>query len=121
LKEGASVVIGVLASPGEGAKGALLIQPGGAPLTPQDAEAIARECPAIALVAPVVRVRAQVHHGERSWVPVFFHGTTPAYLEARVRASESAEDARRQVAELLRQRHRIGAGRPDDFRISEAK
>lgn len=52
-------------------------------LTPRDAEAIARECPAVKATAPVVRARTQVIYGNRNWVPVFIFGTTPAYLEVR--------------------------------------
>ena len=52
-------------------------------LTPMDAEAIAKECPAVRAVAPVVRARTQVIYGNRNWVPVYIFGTTPSYLEVR--------------------------------------
>ncbi len=52
-------------------------------LTPQDAEAVLRECPAVANVAPVVRARTQVLYGNRNWVPMFIYGTTPAFLNVR--------------------------------------
>jgi ABC-type antimicrobial peptide transport system permease subunit len=52
-------------------------------LTPQDAEAIARECPAVRAVAPIVRSRTQIVYGNRNWVPQNMQGTTPAYLEVR--------------------------------------
>jgi macrolide transport system ATP-binding/permease protein len=52
-------------------------------LTPQDAEAILRECPAVKATAPVVRARTQVIYGNRNWVPVFIYGTTPSYLDVR--------------------------------------
>ncbi len=52
-------------------------------LTPQDAEAILKESPAIRAAAPVVRARTQVIYGNRNWVPVYMYGTTPAYLEVR--------------------------------------
>jgi ABC-type antimicrobial peptide transport system permease subunit len=52
-------------------------------LTPQDAEAILRECPAVDAVAPVVRARTQVVYGNRNWVPMYIYGTTPAFLEVR--------------------------------------
>ena len=52
-------------------------------LTPQDAEAIARDCPAVADVAPIVRVRTQVVYGNRNWVPTFIYGTTPAFHDVR--------------------------------------
>ena len=52
-------------------------------LTPEDAEAIEQECPAVASVAPIVRVRTQVVYGNRNWVPYFIYGTTPQYLRVR--------------------------------------
>ena len=52
-------------------------------LTPQDAEAIARECPSVSRVAPMVRARTQVVYGNRNWVPVYIYGTTPVFLEVR--------------------------------------
>lgn len=52
-------------------------------LTPTDAEAIERECAAVACVAPVVRVRTQVIFGNRNWVPVWIYGTTPSFLDVR--------------------------------------
>src|SRR5437588_44902 len=75
----------------------LLIQPGTASsggvsfgsgsivtLTPQDADAIARECrPAVTAVAPLVRARTQVVYGNRNWVPTYIYGTTPSFLEVR--------------------------------------
>src|SRR6516165_4088955 len=68
----------------------LLIMPGTASgagsvvtLTPQDADAIGRECPAINGVAPIVRARTQVVYGNRNWVPVYIYGTTPAFLDVR--------------------------------------
>jgi ABC-type antimicrobial peptide transport system permease subunit len=74
----------------------LLIQPGTASsggvsfgsgsittLTPQDAEAIQRECPAVRVVAPVVRARTQVVYGNRNWVPLYIYGTTAGFLDVR--------------------------------------
>jgi len=52
-------------------------------LTPQDADAIARECPAVAGVAPIVRARAQIVHGNRNWSPTYIYGTTPSFLDVR--------------------------------------
>ena len=52
-------------------------------LTPQDAEAIASECPAVGATAPIVRARTQVIYGNRNWVPMYMYGTTPAYLSVR--------------------------------------
>jgi ABC-type antimicrobial peptide transport system permease subunit len=75
----------------------LLVQPGTASsggvsfgsgsvitLTPQDADAIARECrSSVAAVAPVVRARTQVVYGNRNWVPLYIYGTTPSFLDVR--------------------------------------
>src|SRR5882724_5545826 len=52
-------------------------------LTPQDADAILRECPAVRAVAPVVRARTQVVYGNRNWVPLYIYGTTPTFLDVR--------------------------------------
>lgn len=52
-------------------------------LTPQDAEEIGRQCPAVAGVAPSVRARSQVVYGNRNWVPNQITGTTPAFLAIR--------------------------------------
>jgi ABC-type antimicrobial peptide transport system permease subunit len=52
-------------------------------LTPQDCEAIIRECPAVRAAAPMVRARTQVIYGNRNWVPLFIFGTTPEYLQVR--------------------------------------
>jgi macrolide transport system ATP-binding/permease protein len=52
-------------------------------LTPSDAEELARQCPAVAEVAPIVRVgRAQIVYGNRNW-STSITGTTPAYLAVR--------------------------------------
>jgi ABC-type antimicrobial peptide transport system permease subunit len=74
----------------------LLVQPGTAAsggvsfgsgtiltLTPDDAKAIARECPAVGAVAPIVRARAQVIYGNKNWVPLYIYGTTPEFLSVR--------------------------------------
>jgi ABC-type antimicrobial peptide transport system permease subunit len=52
-------------------------------LTPQDSDAILRECPAVRYAAPVVRARTQVVYGNRNWVPMFIQGTTPQFLSIR--------------------------------------
>jgi macrolide transport system ATP-binding/permease protein len=52
-------------------------------LTPQDSEAIARECPAIVNVAPVVRAHTQVVNGNKNWVPMYIYGTSPSFLDIR--------------------------------------
>ena len=75
----------------------LLVQPGTASaaasasaaaacmtLTPQDADAIERECARrSASVAPVVRARTQVVYGNKNWVPLYIYGTTPSFLDVR--------------------------------------
>jgi ABC-type antimicrobial peptide transport system permease subunit len=74
----------------------LLVQPGTASsggvsfgsgsvmtLSPQDAEAIARECPTVNSVAPIVRARTQVIYGNKNWVPLYIYGTTPDFLQVR--------------------------------------
>lgn len=52
-------------------------------LTPQDAEAILRECPAVRAAAPTVRARTQVVFQNKNWVPSYIYGTTPAFLDVR--------------------------------------
>ena len=52
-------------------------------LTPQDCDAIIRECPAIRTAAPVVRARTQVVYGSRNWQPNSIYGTTAAFLDVR--------------------------------------
>ena len=52
-------------------------------LTPQDADFLAQNGPAVGSVAPVVRARTQVVYGNRNWVPMSIYGTTPAYLQVR--------------------------------------
>jgi ABC-type antimicrobial peptide transport system permease subunit len=52
-------------------------------LTPQDCDALQRECPTISGAAPIVRARTQAVYGNRNWVPMFIYGTTPEFLEVR--------------------------------------
>ncbi|MCX5893003.1 MAG: ABC transporter permease, partial [Deltaproteobacteria bacterium] len=52
-------------------------------LTPQDAEAILNESPAVRGAVPMVRARTQIIYGNRNWVPSFIFGTTPAWQEVR--------------------------------------
>ena len=52
-------------------------------LTPQDGDEIARQCPAVTDVAPIVRAGGQVIYGNHNWVPMNIYGTTPAYLDVR--------------------------------------
>jgi ABC-type antimicrobial peptide transport system permease subunit len=74
----------VLVMPGTAASGGVSFGAGSVmTLTPEDAEAIGRDCPAVGSVAPVVRARTQVVYGNRNWVPMYIYGTTPAFLEVR--------------------------------------
>jgi len=50
-------------------------------LTPEDCEALIKQCPALRGAAPEVRARTQVVYGNRNWVPSWMTGTSPAYLE----------------------------------------
>ena len=52
-------------------------------LTPQDAEQILRECPAVSDVAVLVRARCQVVYGNKNWVPMYIYGTSPSFLVVR--------------------------------------
>jgi macrolide transport system ATP-binding/permease protein len=52
-------------------------------LTPDDASEIARQCPAVSDVAPIVRARAQIVCGNCNWVPEQISGTTPSFLAVR--------------------------------------
>jgi ABC-type antimicrobial peptide transport system permease subunit len=52
-------------------------------LTPEDSDAILRDCPAVRATAPVIRARTQVIYGNKNWVPLFINGSTPAYLDVR--------------------------------------
>src|SRR5262245_10814047 len=52
-------------------------------LTPEDCEAILRECSAVRWAAPGVDCRMQVIHGNRNWQPWKVLGTSPDYLLVR--------------------------------------
>jgi macrolide transport system ATP-binding/permease protein len=52
-------------------------------LTPDDAEALRRECPAVQGVAPSVDAWGQVVYGNRNWRPSRILGATPDYLVVR--------------------------------------
>ena len=74
----------LLVLPGPGAGGGATFAAGNAStLTPEDADAIVRECPAVIGAAPVVRGRAQVLHGGQTWVTDSVLGTSPLYLSVR--------------------------------------
>jgi len=74
----------LVVQPGTAASGGVSFGSGSViTLTPQDADAILRECPAVRAVAPVVRARTQVVYGNRNWVPFYIYGTTPSFLGVR--------------------------------------
>ena len=74
----------LLIMPGTAASGGVTFGSGSViTLTPKDAEAIARECPAVNSVATVVRTRTQATFGNKNWVPLFIYGTTPSFLDVR--------------------------------------
>jgi ABC-type antimicrobial peptide transport system permease subunit len=74
----------LLIQPGTAASGGVSFGSGSVmTLTPQDADALSRECSAVAAVAPIVRARAQVIYGNRNWVPLYIYGTTPRFLDVR--------------------------------------
>src|SRR3954463_10313566 len=53
-------------------------------LTPEDCDAILRECPAVRYAAPMVRAKSsQIVFGNRNWIPPSIQGMTPAYLDIR--------------------------------------
>jgi ABC-type antimicrobial peptide transport system permease subunit len=52
-------------------------------LTPDDRDAILRECSAVRWAAPGVDCRMQVIHGNRNWSPWKVLGTSPDYLKVR--------------------------------------
>ncbi len=70
--------------PGAASSGGVSFGSGGVmTLTPQDAEAIALNCPDVIAVAPIVRSRTQIIYSGKNWVPFYIYGTTPDYLVAR--------------------------------------
>ena len=74
----------LLIHPGTAASGGVSFGAGSVmTLTPQDCEAILRECPAVRSAAPDVNARTQVIYGNRNWVPLFINGTTPSFLDVR--------------------------------------
>src|SRR5262249_25765222 len=74
----------LLVMPGTAASGGVTFGSGSVvTLTPQDADAIARECPAITSVSTVVRARTQATFANKNWVPLYIYGTTPAFLDVR--------------------------------------
>jgi macrolide transport system ATP-binding/permease protein len=52
-------------------------------LKPSDVDAIAQQCPAVEVVAPMVWARAQAIYGKINWSPGQLNGTSPEYLATR--------------------------------------
>jgi len=70
--------------PGQAASGGISFGAGSTmTLTPQDCEALVRECPAVRNAAPVVRTRAQIVYGNHNWNPMSIYGTTQEFLDVR--------------------------------------
>jgi len=64
-------------------------------LTPEDAEEILRQCPAVQNVTPMVNARSQIVYGNKNWNPNNIYGTSPAYLDVgnwRLAAGEMFTD-----------------------------
>ena len=74
----------LLVLPGAATSGGVMFGSGSVQtLTPEDCQAILRDCPAIRNAAPVVQARTQVVRGNRNWVPSRMTGTTPAFLDVQ--------------------------------------
>ena len=74
----------LLVMPGTASSGGVTFGSGSViTLTPQDADAIAKECPAAYAVAPVVRARTQATFADKNWVPTYIYGTTTRFLDVR--------------------------------------
>jgi ABC-type antimicrobial peptide transport system permease subunit len=74
----------LLVQPGTASSGGVTFGSGSVlTLTPDDGDAVLRECPSVISIAPVVRARTQVVYGNRNWVPLYIYGTTPSFLEVR--------------------------------------
>jgi ABC-type antimicrobial peptide transport system permease subunit len=74
----------LLVMPGTAASGGVTFGSGSViTLTPQDADAITRECPSVNSVSTVVRTRTQATFANKNWVPLYIYGTTPSFLDVR--------------------------------------
>jgi len=74
----------LLIMPGTAASGGVSFGAGSImTLTPEDCDAIIRECPEVGTGAPVVRARTQVVYGSHNWVPLYIYGTTAQFLGVR--------------------------------------
>lgn len=74
----------LLVLPGTAASGGVSFGAGTSlTLTPEDADAIARETRFVKAVAPIVRARVQIVVGNKNWVPLNIYGSTASYLAVR--------------------------------------
>lgn len=74
----------LLIMPGTAASGGVSFGAGSVmTMTPEDCDAILKECPSVRAGAPVVRARTQVVYAGRNWVPMSIYGTTPQFLDVR--------------------------------------
>ena len=69
--------------PGSPQRGSGKIREKSDTITPEDSDAIQRECAEVVGTAPIVEGSAQVVYGNRSWIPLALTGSTPAFLKAR--------------------------------------
>jgi putative ABC transport system permease protein len=73
----------IIILPGSTTSGGLRMGMGSQPtLTKDDADAVQRECPAVADVAPILNGAAQVVYGNQNW-STGVYGTTGSFLEVR--------------------------------------
>jgi ABC-type antimicrobial peptide transport system permease subunit len=71
-------------NPGQAASGGISWGTGSVTtLTPEDSDAIDRDCPAVLASAPTVRANALIVYGNKNWNPMEITGTTPSYLDVR--------------------------------------
>src|SRR5712692_4245317 len=64
----------LLVQPGTASSGGVTFGSGSVmTLTPDDGDAIQRECGAVTGMSPVVRARTQVVYGHRNWVPLYIY------------------------------------------------
>ena len=102
----------LLVMPGTASSGGVTFGSGSViTLTPQDADAIARECPAVNSVATVVRTRTQATFANKNWVPLV-HLRHHAVVPGRARVDRPG--GRRAVHRCRRPQPDAGLpGRPD--------
>jgi len=74
----------LLVLPGSSSTGVATLGAGRASnLTPDDADAIARKCPAVVGATPIVRGRAQIVYEKQNWTTNAIYGTSTSYFAVR--------------------------------------